>query len=72
MDMRTNELIKEIQRLPLQKRIFVIEKSIQSLRVNEEKSQMKKAADVLFSDYKNDHELTVFTNLDFEEFYEAR
>ena len=70
--MRTNELIKEIQRLPLQKRIFVIEKSIQSLRVNEEKSQMKKAAEVLFPDYKNDHELTVFTNLDFEEFYEAR
>lgn len=70
--MRTTELIKEIQKLPIQKRIFVIEKSIHSLRKQEDASQMKKAADVLFSDYKSDKELTVFTNLDFEDFYEAR
>jgi hypothetical protein len=30
LDMRTNELIKEIQRLPIQKRMFVIEKAIHS------------------------------------------
>ncbi len=70
--MRTNELIKEIQRLPIQKRIFVIEKSIHSLRKHEDTNQMKKAADVLYSDYKSDKELTAFTNLDFEEFYETR
>jgi hypothetical protein len=33
---------------------------------------MKKAADALVSDYLTDTELTVFTNLDFENFYEAR
>lgn len=70
--MRTNELIKEIQRLPIQKRIFVIEKSIHSLRKQEETNQMKKAADVLYSDYNSDKELTAFTDIDFEEFYEAR
>jgi hypothetical protein len=70
--MRTNELIKEIQRLPIQKRIFVIEKSIHSLRKHEDTSQMKKAADTLYSDYSSDKELIAFTNLDFEDFYEAR
>jgi len=70
--MRTNELIKEIQRLPLQKRIYVIEKSIHSMRKNEDANQMKKAATALYSDYKNDEDLTFFTKLDFEEFYEAR
>jgi hypothetical protein len=30
--MRTTELIKEIQRLPLQKKIYVIEKTIHSIR----------------------------------------
>lgn len=33
---------------------------------------MKKAADTLYTDYKSDKELTAFTNLDFEDFYETR
>jgi len=70
--MRTNEIIKEIQRLPIQKRIYVIEKTIHSLRKHENTNQMKKAADTLYADYKSDKELTVFTNLDFEDFYEAK
>lgn len=70
--MRTTELIKEIQKLPIQKRIFVIEKSIHSLRKNEDATQMKKAAELLYSDYKSNKELTDLTNLDFEEFYETR
>jgi hypothetical protein len=70
--MRTNDLIKEIQRLPIQKRMFVIEKTIHSLRKHEEANEMKKAADSLYSDYRLDKELTAFTNLDFEDFYEAR
>ncbi len=70
--MRTNEIIKEIQRLPIQKRIYVIEKTIHSLRKHGNTNQMKKAADTLYTDYKSDKELTAFTNLDFEDFYEAR
>lgn len=70
--MRTNELIKEIQKLPIQKRIFVIEKSIHSLRKHEDTNQMKKAADTLYPDYCSDKELVAFANLDFEDFYEAR
>ena len=70
--MRTTELIKEIQKLPIQKRIFVIEKSIHSLRKKEDTNLMKKAAELLYSDYKSNKELTDLTNLDFEEFYETR
>jgi hypothetical protein len=33
---------------------------------------MKKAANALFSDYSSDNELTTFTNLDFEDFYETK
>ena len=70
--MRTNELIREIRKLPLSKRIYVIEKAIHSIREQEEKKQMKKAVDLLLDDYKNDKELIEFTNLDFEDFYEAK
>jgi hypothetical protein len=70
--MRTNEIIKELQRLPLQKRIYVIEKAIQSIRQQENANQKKKAADTLYEDYKTDKELTAFTSIDFEDFYEAR
>lgn len=70
--MRTSEIIEEIQRLPIQKKIFVLEKTLHSMRQNESSNQMKKAAEILYSDYKLDKGLTVFTNLDFEDFYEAR
>jgi hypothetical protein len=70
--MRTNEIIKEIQRLPVQERIYVIEKTIHSIREHEDKNQMEKAADALLADYNTDKELTAFATLDFEEFYEAR
>jgi hypothetical protein len=32
---------------------------------------MKIAAEKLYNDYKNDTVLTIFTNLDFEHFYET-
>jgi len=70
--MRTNEIIKEIQRLPVQKRIYVIEKTIHSIRKQEDEKELKKAADKLLVDYISDKELTAFTNIDFEDFYEAR
>ena len=70
--MRTLELIKEIKRLSVQKRIYVIEKTIHSIRKQEDTNQMSKAANLLLSDYKTDTELTAFTNLDYEDFYEAK
>lgn len=70
--MRTNDIIKEINRLPVSKRIYVVEKTIHSIRTEEDKNVMKKAADALYGDYKTDNELTAFTNLDFTDFYETK
>ena len=70
--MNTQELIEELQRLPVQKRIYVIEKVMRFIRRQEEHKQLEIAAENLYEDYKNDSELTAFTNLDMEDFYETR
>lgn len=70
--MRTNEIIKEIKRLPVSKGIYVVEKAIHSIRMQENAKTLENAANALYSDYKNDIELTAFTNLDFVEFYETK
>jgi len=70
--MRTNEIILEIQKLPIQKQILVIEKAIHFIRTKEDSNQIRKEVDTLYSDYVNDKELVMFTNLDLEDFYEAK
>ena len=70
--MRTSELIREINLLPPQKRMFVIERAIHSFRKRSGNNDMSKAADLLFDDYSNNNELTAFTALDYEEFYETK
>ncbi len=70
--MRTNEIIKEIQRLPISKRIYVVEKTIHSIRSQDDKNSMTKAANALYADYSTDSDLTAFSNLDFVDFYEAK
>jgi len=70
--MKTKDLINEIQKLPIRKRIYVIERSMHLIRKQEEEDQMIKAADELYGDYHSDKELTAFTELDFESFYETR
>ncbi len=70
--MKTSEIIKEIKRLPIAKRIYVVEKTIHSIRNYEDKNLIKKAADALYSDYTTDTELTAFTVLDMESFYETK
>jgi hypothetical protein len=49
-----------------------MKKTIHSIRKQEDKNAMEKAAEFLFSDYKNDTELIAFTSLDFEDFYETK
>jgi len=70
--MNTKEIIQEIQKLPVSKRIYVIERSMHLIRKQEEENQLKRAADELYKDYLTDKELTSFTNLDLESFYETR
>ncbi|MBI5214463.1 MAG: hypothetical protein HY960_01780 [Ignavibacteriae bacterium] len=70
--MSTSEIIREIEQLPLQKRIFIVERTIHTMREKEDLKDMEIAAQKLTDEYRNNRELTELTNLDFETFYEAR
>jgi len=70
--METKELIEEIERLPIRERIWLIERALKTIRVNETKEKIETAVKELKSEYKTDKELTAFTDLDFEDFYETR
>ena len=61
-------IIQEIQRLPLTQKFLVVEETIKSIKNEEINHQMAFAVSELFDDYKNDEELTAFTNLDFLNF----
>ena len=70
--MRTNQILQEIERLPIQRRMWIIEKTMKSIREIENRKKMEFAAEELYEDYKSNHELTVFTEIDLENFYETR
>ena len=70
--METKGILTAIKKLPVGKRMLIIEKTLKTIREIETKKEMIKAVDLLFDDYKNDKELTVFTQLDQENFYETR
>lgn len=69
MDMGTNDIIKEIERLPVQQRIYVIEKAIHSIPNYEEKHQKINTERALLSDYGDENDLPVFSDLDLEDLY---
>jgi TRAP-type C4-dicarboxylate transport system substrate-binding protein len=70
--MKTNEIISEIEKLTVKERLQIIEKTARTIQLDDEKEQMRNVADQLYDDYKDDVELTVFSDLDLEDFYEAR
>jgi hypothetical protein len=70
--MEPSEIIKEIKRLSVDKRLIIVEQTLKSIRESENKKQLEAAAEALYSDYTADKELTALTELDFEDFYEAR
>lgn len=69
--MTPTNIIRELERLPLTDKLFVIERILKTIRTEREKS-LKAAVDNLYDDYKSDKELTIFTQLDEEPFYETR
>lgn len=70
--METKEIISAIRKLSVSKRMLIVERTIKSIRENDTRERMKKAAEMLVEDYTNDKELTAFTQLDFEGFYETK
>lgn len=70
--MQALEIIQEIQRLPINKRFYVVEETIKSIKKEELNHQMELAVNELYNDYATDKNLTVFTSLDLESFYETK
>jgi hypothetical protein len=70
--MKAYEIIKEITRLPVNRQIFIVERTLKSIRETEEQDTIQKAVNALLHDYSTDKELTAFTGIDFDKFYETR
>jgi hypothetical protein len=64
--METIEIMKQIEQLPIEKRMLIIEKTLKSLREKEVNKKMKKAVSELLEEYKSNKELTAFTEIDFD------
>jgi hypothetical protein len=69
--MEVLDIIRTVNRLPLSQQMLIAERIIHSVRHREQPS-MKTAAELLLQDYLTDENLTIFTQLDCENFYEAR
>ena len=70
--METKEIIKAIKKLPVNKRMLIIEKTLRTIRESETRNKMTETADALYEDYSENKELTEFILLDCESFYETR
>lgn len=70
--MSTSELIGEIQKLSLNQKFKVIEATLKSIKEEENTNDLTVAAEALYNDYTTDKNLTAFTSLDLENFYEAK
>jgi hypothetical protein len=75
--MEVSAILAQINELPTEQRIFIAEKILHTIRTEdrivhggEPKLSLKEAAALAYNDYKNAPELTAFTCLDGENFYE--
>jgi hypothetical protein len=69
--MGTLEIIHNVNSLPLSQQMLIAERIIHSIRKKEQPS-LEAAAERLYADYMTDENLTIFTQLDCEDFYETR
>ncbi|MFA5804189.1 MAG: hypothetical protein WC879_06065 [Melioribacteraceae bacterium] len=70
--METQKILEQIGKLPVEEKMLIIEQTIKSIREKEAKEKMINAVAELEEEYKTNKELTVFTDIDFENFYETR
>lgn len=58
--------------LPADEQMYIAERIIHACRKTEEQERWRQAAETAYHDYKNDKDLTIFTKLDGEDFYEYK
>ena len=69
--METLDIIHNVNRLPLSQQMLVVNHIMHSIKHKKQPS-MEMAAERLYADYMTDENLTIFTQLDCENFYETR
>lgn len=67
--MGTNEIIITINKLPVDKRLYIIEQIFKTIREKEIQSGMSEASNALYSEYKNNKEPVAFSSIDTDDFY---
>jgi hypothetical protein len=71
--MTNTKIVEEINRLPLSEQIYIVEIVLKNIRRETETTpSLAEGAKALLHDYENNRELTAFTSLDGEDFYESR
>jgi hypothetical protein len=70
--MSTSEILEKISRLSPAEKLFIIEKTFKDLLRDNSVQQMTVAAEALENEYRTNQELTAFTSIDLEDFYEAK
>ena len=70
--MSINEILNEINLLPPKEKIWLIQQALKSLQDTTSRNELMMAADAMEKEYRTDKELTAFTDIDFENFYEAK
>lgn len=66
------ELLKEIDKMPLHEKLSLLERAIKDIIKQTNENELTVAADSLENEYKTNAELTVFSTLDIEDFYETK
>ncbi len=69
--MSKEEILNEISLMSLDDRKEIIQFAMKSLE-RDSKAEMKDAVEEMLVEYKTNKELTAFTSIDFDEFYEAK
>lgn len=69
--MSKREILNQIQDLLASDKVWLVEETLKSLKQTENQG-MAIAADMMMDEYKRNKELTAFTDIYFDAFYEAR
>lgn len=70
--MNAADILKEIDTLPLNEKLSLLQKAIKDIIRHNYEQQLSVAAEALENEYKTNSELRAFTSIDFDDFYEAK
>lgn len=70
--MSITEILNEINLLPPKEKIWLIQQALKSLHDTTSKNELMIAADAMADEYRTNRDLTAFTEIDIDSFYEAK